>query len=94
MAFATFKNEKINVILNHMMLRNLIETSQLQQEDKNLWFSLLESLDDTQIKIFEDFVDGKEENLKELTENLKAKRKAFETADQELLDSILQREQE
>ncbi|MDO8686937.1 MAG: hypothetical protein Q7K11_01900 [Candidatus Berkelbacteria bacterium] len=75
-----------------MTLRVLIEISQLQQEDKSLWFSVLESLDDAQIKIFEDFIDNKEENLKELTANLKAKRRAFEELDEKALEEIITKE--
>ena len=76
-----------------MTLKAFVEQSDLSQEDKNLWFSVLESLDDAQIKIFENFVDGKEENLKELTDNLKAKRRAFEELDEKALDKIVTSEQ-
>ncbi|MBI2670302.1 MAG: hypothetical protein HYX20_04125 [Candidatus Yanofskybacteria bacterium] len=76
-----------------MTLKALVETSQLQQEDKNLWFSILENLDEAQIKIFEDFIGDKEENLKELTDNLKAKRKALEELNGKALEKILTSEQ-
>ena len=77
-----------------MTLKAFISESSLPQEDKDLWFSILEKLDDTQIKIFEDFIDNAEEKLKFLTENLKTKKAAFEAFDQELLDSVLEKEQE
>lgn len=76
-----------------MTLKAFISDSGLSQEDKDLWFSILEKLDDTQIKIFDDFIDHAEEKLKFLTENLKTKKAAFETFDQELLDSVLEKEQ-
>lgn len=79
--------------LNKMSLRTIIEDSRLQQQDKDFWFSILESLDDTQTKIFENFIDSKEENLQELTANLKAKRKAFENLDEKALEKILTSEQ-
>ena len=75
-----------------MLSENYITGSSLPQEDKDLWFSILEKLDNTQIKIFEDFIDSKEENLKFLTENLKTKMTAFESFDKELLDSTLKDE--
>jgi len=75
-----------------MTLKAFVNDSSLTQEDKDLWFSVLEKTDETQMKIFEDFIASKEENLKLMTKNIKAKRKAFEMADQELLDSILQKE--
>ena len=75
-----------------MTLKAFVSDSALSQEDKNLWFSVLPKLDDTQTKIFEDFLNNREENLKFLTENLKTKTKAFETFDSELLDSVLKKE--
>lgn len=92
MAHTPFKNPKIGVRLLPMTLKAQIENSQLPQEDKNFWFSVLGKLDDMQTKIFEDFVDGKEENLRELTENIKAKRVAFGNLDENTLDKILEQE--
>lgn len=75
-----------------MTLKVFINDSALPQEDKDFWFSILQKLEEAQIKIFEDFIDNKDENLRFLTENLKTKTKAFETFDQELLDSVLKKE--
>lgn len=75
-----------------MTIRTFVEQSSLSRADKDFWFSVLEGLDDAQIKIFEDFVDGNEENLKELTDNLKAKRKAFEELDEKALEEIITKE--
>ena len=75
-----------------MTIRTFVEQSSLSRADKDFWFSVLEGLDDSQIKIFEDFVDSNEENLKELTDNLKAKRKAFEELDEKALEEIITKE--
>lgn len=75
-----------------MALKAFITESGLLQEDKDLWFLMLEGLNEEQIKILEDFIEGKEENLKELTENFKAKRKAFEDLDEKALEEIVETE--
>lgn len=75
-----------------MTLRAFISESGLSQEDKDLWFSILGKIDDFQIKVFEDFVEGKEENLKMLTENLKTKAEAIKTLDEEALEKIIEQE--
>lgn len=70
-----------------------IENSTLSKEDKDFWLSILGILTEDQIKIFEDFVDGQEENLKILTENIKAKKQAFENQDERALEEIIKGEQ-
>ena len=75
-----------------MNLRALVGNSSLLQEDKDLWFSILEGMNDEQVKILEDFVENKEDNLKELTGNLKAKRMALENLDEKALDEIIKNE--
>jgi hypothetical protein len=70
-----------------------IENSTLSKEDKDFWLSILGALTEDQIKIFEDFVDGQEENLKILTENIKAKKQAFENQDERALEEIIKGEQ-
>lgn len=75
-----------------MNLKAFITKSGLSQEDKDLWFSMLEGLNEEQVKILEDFVEGKEENLRELTENFKAKRKALEYLDEKALEEIIKSE--
>ena len=76
-----------------MTLRNFVTESGIVQEDKNFWFEILAKLDQDQIKIFEDFIDGKEENLTELTENIKAKQKAIENLDDMAMEKIIASEQ-
>jgi len=70
-----------------------IKNSTLSKEDKDFWLSILGILTEDQIKIFEDFVDGQEENLKILTENIKAKKQAFENQDEGALEKIIKGEQ-
>jgi hypothetical protein len=69
-----------------------IQNSTLTKEDKDFWVSILAVLTEDQIKIFKDFADGKEENLKILTENIKAKRRAFENQDEKALEEIIRGE--
>ena len=76
-----------------MTLRASIDESGLPQKDKDLWFSILEKLEEKQIKIFEDFVDNDPEKLTFLTNNLKAKKEAFRKGDEGTLEKILQEEE-
>lgn len=75
-----------------MTLKAFIIDSSLPQEDKDLWFSILEKIDDVQTKIYEDFIGGKEEDLRLLTENLKAKAKAIKNLDEKNLETIIEQE--
>ncbi len=76
-----------------MPLKELVANSSLSKEDKDFWMNILATLAEDQIKIFEDFTEGKEENLKVLTENIKAKRQAFESRDEKRLEEIVKNEQ-
>jgi hypothetical protein len=76
-----------------MTLSEFIKNSSLREEDRGLWFFILEKLDESQRKIMEDFIDGKEENLKILTENIKTKKQAFENGDKKALEKIIGGEQ-
>lgn len=76
-----------------MALKIFIDNSGLVKEDKEFWVSILATLIDEQIKTFEDFIDNKEENLKTLTENVKAKKQAFENYDKKALEEIIKNEQ-
>ena len=75
-----------------MTLKAFITDSALTQGDKDLWFSILDNLDNEQIKIFEDFVDNGQERLLFLTNNLKAKKEAFQKGNEKDLEKILQEE--
>ncbi len=55
--------------------------------------NILATLAEDQIKIFEDFTEEKEENLKTLTENIKAKERAFRNSDENELEKIIASEQ-
>ncbi len=76
-----------------MPLKELVANSSLSKEDKDFWMNILAVLTEDQIKIFEDFTEGKEENLKVLTENIKAKERAFRNADENSLEKIISSEQ-
>ena len=75
-----------------MTLKAFVTDSSLPQEDKDLWFSILENLDEAQIRIYENFVDNKEEDLRLLTENLKAKAKAIKNLDEKALEETIKQE--
>ena len=75
-----------------MPLKAYIENSSLSQKDKNLWLLLVEKLDDDRVKILEDFIEGKEENLKLLNENFKAKTEALKNLDRKALEDIIKKE--
>ena len=70
-----------------------VQTSALSSEDKSLWMGILATLTEGQIEIFKEFAERKEENLKTLTENIKAKRRAFESRDKKALKEIVISEQ-
>ena len=55
--------------------------------------NILATLTEDQIKIFDDFAEGKEENLKTLTENIKAKEQAFRNSNESALEKIIDSEQ-
>ncbi|MEK7151120.1 MAG: hypothetical protein AAB784_00190 [Patescibacteria group bacterium] len=75
-----------------MTLKAFVNDSTLPQEDKNLWFSILENLDEQQTRIFEDFINNDQDKLAFLTNNIKSKKKAFENNNQDDLDKILSEE--
>lgn len=76
-----------------MTLKAFVSDSALPQEDKDLWFSILENLDVEQIKTLEDFVDNDPKKLVFLTNNLKAKREAFQSGDSAALEEVLKSEE-
>lgn len=76
-----------------MLFNELIINSGLPKEDKDFWMNILATLTEDQIKIFEDFTEGKEENLKVLTENIKAKEQAFRNSNESALEKIVGNEQ-
>ena len=76
-----------------MDLGVFINKSNLAKEDKDLWVFILGELDEAQKKIMEDFIGGSKENLRILTENIKAKKQAFENLDERALEEIIKGEQ-
>ncbi len=75
-----------------MTLKAFVSDSDLPQENKDLWFSILENLEEQQIKVFENFINNDQAKLAFLTNNIKSKRKAFENNNQDDLDKILSEE--
>jgi len=70
-----------------------VKSSTLSEKDKGFWLSILATLTKEQIKIFEDFTEEKEENLKTLTENIKSKEQAFRNSNEDMLGKIIEGEQ-
>lgn len=81
------------IVFIDMAFLEFVKSSTLPEKDKELWVSILVTLTENQIKIFEDFTEGKEENLKILTENIKAKERAFKNSDESALEKIISSEQ-
>ncbi|PJE51340.1 MAG: hypothetical protein COV29_01125 [Candidatus Yanofskybacteria bacterium CG10_big_fil_rev_8_21_14_0_10_36_16] len=81
-----------------------VQESQLSDEDKDLWELVFATSDEDEIEDFKIFIEdissdddedeGRFENLKVLTENLKMKIKAIETHDKDLADSIIKSEKD
>lgn len=81
------------IVSINMTFLEFVKSSTLPEKDKELWVSILATLTEGQIKIFEDFTEGKEENLKVLTENIKAKEQAFRNSNENALEKIISSEQ-
>jgi len=81
------------IVFMNMAFLEFVKNSTLLEKDKEFWASILATLNEDQIKIFEDFTEGKEENLKVLTENIKAKEQAFRNSDENALKKIIAEEQ-
>ena len=81
------------IVLMDAVFLEFVKSSTLPEKDKEFWISILATLTENQIKIFEDFAEGKEENLKTLTENIKAKEQAFRNSNENALEKIIGGEQ-
>ncbi len=81
------------IVLMDAVFLEFVKSSTLPEKDKEFWISILATLTENQIKIFEDFAEGKEENLKTLTENIKAKEQAFRNSNENALEEIINSEQ-
>lgn len=75
-----------------MFSKDYIIGSSLPQEDKDLWFIVLEKINTDQTKVVEDFIDGREENLRQLTTNIRSKLDAITALDEKLIDKIINEE--
>ncbi len=81
------------IVFMEVTFLEFVKSSTLPEKDKDFWVSILATLTESQIKIFEDFTEGKEENLKVLTENIKAKEQAFRNSNEKELEKIISSEQ-
>jgi hypothetical protein len=73
-----------------MLSRNYIIGSGLPQEDKNLWFMVLEKMPKPQLDVFDGFIGNREENLRDLTLNLRVKMDAFKTVDEKTVQKLVE----
>ena len=55
--------------------------------------NVLATLTKAQVDIFKNFADGKEDNLKILIKNIKAKEQAFRNSNENALEEIVRNEQ-
>ncbi len=77
-----------------MLSKDYIIGSGLPQEDKNLWFMILNNVQDEQLRIFDGFIEGREENLRTLTLNLRVKMDAFRTVDEKSVQKLVTEQEE
>jgi len=75
-------------------LKNIIEKSNLSQEQKNLWFEVIEYFTEDQISALLEVLKESPQSLNFLTENLEKKKEAFITRDEKLKEEILKEEKE
>jgi hypothetical protein len=73
-------------------LQEKIEQSHLSDKDKDMWVHALEVMDDEQADAILELVGEDDEELNEMTRNIKLKRVAFASGDGKLLDQILEDE--
>lgn len=66
-----------NQFMNKDEFIKYVESSKLSDEDKDSWRLLFGMMDDRNFGILIDFVEGKDENLRVINENIKAKKQAF-----------------
>ncbi|MCD6085937.1 hypothetical protein J7J37_00025 [bacterium] len=75
-------------------LKNIIEKSNLTQEQKNLWFEAIEYFTEDQISALLEVLKESPQSLNFLTENLEKKKEVFRTKDEKLKEEILKEEKE
>jgi len=75
-------------------LKNIIEKSNLRQEQKDLWFEVIEYFTEDQISALLEVLKESPQSLNFLTENLEKKKEAFMTKDEKLKEEILKEEKE
>jgi len=75
-------------------LKNIIEKSNLTQEQKNLWFEVIEYFTEDQVSALLEVLKESPQSLSFLTENLEKKKEVFRTKDEKLKEEILKEERE
>jgi len=75
-------------------IKQLVQGSELPEEDKEMWGEFLDMTDENQKEILVDFLEDDEDRLIFLTNNIKTKKEYLEGGDPELMNKILNSEQE
>ena len=75
-------------------LKNIIERSNLNQEQKDLWFEVIEYFTEDQISALLEVLKESPQSLNFLTENLEKRKEVFRIKDEKLKEEILKEEKE
>jgi hypothetical protein len=75
-------------------IKQLVQESELPEEDKIMWDEFLDMTDDNQKEVLVDFLEDDEDRLLFLTDNIKTKKEYLEDGDPQLMDKILDAERE
>ena len=75
-------------------LKNIIERSNLNQEQKDLWFEVIEYFTEDQISALLEVLKENPQSLNFLTENLEKRKEVFRIKDEKLKEEILKEEKE
>lgn len=75
-------------------IKQLIQSSDLSEEDKEMWEDFLDMTDESQKEILADFLEDNEDRLLFLTDNIKMKKGTLEGGDPQLMNKILNAERE
>jgi len=75
-------------------IKQLVQGSELPEEDKEMWDDFLDMTDESQKEVLVDFLEDDEDRLVFLTDNIKTKKEYLESGDPELMNKILDAERE
>ncbi len=82
------------MIMSKQTFKHFVQKSNLDSEDKQMWSVIISSLDPVKLDDIIAFIDNDLDRLHMATENIKLKKKAFETNDKTSMNKILNRELE